>query len=54
MLCPPDIKHFHGTGFDTKAARIAFTRERDGKNVIWMEHVSDEKYERLIKQAKED
>ncbi|WP_127349728.1 (R)-mandelonitrile lyase [Campylobacter fetus] len=54
VLCPPDIKHFHGAGLETKAAHIALTAEKDGKNVTWMEHVSDEEYEKLVKQDKKD
>lgn len=52
VLCPPDIKHWHGAGLKESGTHIALTHEKNGKNVIWLELLSDEEYERFIKEAK--
>jgi 4-carboxymuconolactone decarboxylase len=43
---PPGQKHWHGGTASTEMAHIAITESLDGKNVEWMEKVSDEQYRR--------
>jgi quercetin dioxygenase-like cupin family protein len=43
---PPGEKHWHGASPTTAMTHIAITETLDGKNVDWMEHVSDEQYRR--------
>jgi quercetin dioxygenase-like cupin family protein len=43
---PPGEKHWHGATPTTAMTHIAITETLDGKNVDWMEHVSDEQYRR--------
>jgi quercetin dioxygenase-like cupin family protein len=38
------LKHWHGATPTTAMTHIAITESRDGKNVDWMEKVSDEQY----------
>lgn len=41
---PPGVKHWHGaTGSDTMT-HIAIQGTVDGRNVDWMEHVTDDQY----------
>lgn len=47
ISCPPNIKHWHGAR-NSKASHIALTGYRDGKNVEWLELVSDEDYQKAI------
>jgi 4-carboxymuconolactone decarboxylase len=42
---PPGIKHWHGATTDTSLTHIAITEKLDGKNVDWLEHVSEEQYQ---------
>jgi quercetin dioxygenase-like cupin family protein len=42
--CPPGVKHWHGAAPNSRMTHIAITYFRDGKNVEWMEHVSDAQY----------
>ena len=42
--CPPDIKHWHGASPTTAMTHMALTGMKDGKNVTWMEEVSDQQY----------
>lgn len=45
VSCPPDVKHWHGASATTAMTHIAVTGcDADGKNVTWMEKVSDEQY----------
>jgi len=44
IWCPPKIKHWHGASPITAMTHIALTGTLNGKNVEWMEKVSDEKY----------
>lgn len=53
VLCPPDIEHWHGAGLKKSGTHIAITHEKNGKNVTWLELLSDEEYEKFIKEAKE-
>jgi quercetin dioxygenase-like cupin family protein len=43
---PPGEKHWHGATATTAMTHIAVTESLDGKNVDWMEKVSDEQYRR--------
>lgn len=44
VACPPGVKHWHGAGPTTAMTHLAVTGYADGKNVTWMEKVSDEQY----------
>ena len=44
IWCPPKIKHWHGASPTTAMTHIAVTGAVNGKNVEWMEKVSDEQY----------
>lgn len=44
VWCPPGVKHWHGATATTGMSHIAIQEVLDGKNVEWMEHVSDEQY----------
>jgi quercetin dioxygenase-like cupin family protein len=44
VMCPPGVKHWHGAGPTTAMTHLAVTGTLDGKNVNWMEKVSDEQY----------
>ncbi|MFJ4048961.1 (R)-mandelonitrile lyase [Pseudomonas hunanensis] len=44
VWCPPGVKHWHGAASTTAMTHLAVTPSLDGKNVNWMEKVSDEQY----------
>lgn len=44
IWCPPKIKHWHGASPTTAMTHIAITGTLNGKNVEWMEKVTDEQY----------
>lgn len=44
IWCPPNHKHWHGATPTTAMAHIAITEQLNGKNVEWMEKVTDEQY----------
>lgn len=44
IWCPPGVKHWHGAAATTAMTHIAVTGTENGKNVDWMEKVSDEQY----------
>lgn len=44
VWCPPGVKHWHGAAPNTGMTHLAVTPSLDGKNVNWMEKVSDEQY----------
>lgn len=44
VWCPPGVKHWHGAAANTAMTHLAMTGTLDGKNVDWMEKVSDEQY----------
>jgi quercetin dioxygenase-like cupin family protein len=44
VWCPPGEKHWHGATSTTGMTHIAILESLDGKNVEWMEHVTDEQY----------
>jgi hypothetical protein len=41
---PPGEKHWHGASPTTALTHIAIQEQLDGKNVEWMEQVSDDQY----------
>jgi quercetin dioxygenase-like cupin family protein len=41
---PPGVKHWHGATATNSLTHIAIQESLDGKNVEWMEKVSDEQY----------
>lgn len=41
---PPGVKHWHGAAPTTAVTHIAIQESANGKNVEWMEKVSDEQY----------
>jgi quercetin dioxygenase-like cupin family protein len=43
---PPGEKHWHGATATTAMTHIAITESLNGKNVDWLEKVSDEQYRR--------
>jgi quercetin dioxygenase-like cupin family protein len=43
---PPGVKHWHGASPTTAMTHIAIQEFANGKNVEWMEKVSDEQYEK--------
>ena len=51
VLCPPDVKRRHEAGLREDGERIAVAFEKDGKNVTWLEHISEDEYKRLIEKA---
>jgi quercetin dioxygenase-like cupin family protein len=44
IWCPPKLKHWHGASPTTAMTHIAITGTLNGKNVEWMEKVTDEQY----------
>ncbi len=45
VYCPPGVKHWHGASPKTAMTHLAVTGvQADGKNVEWMEKVSDDQY----------
>ena len=44
VLCPPNVKHWHGAAPDAAMTHLAIGERLDGKSVTWMEQVSDEQY----------
>lgn len=44
LTCPPGHKHWHGATATTHMTHIAIQEAQDGKNVDWLEKVSDEQY----------
>ncbi|MCG6941556.1 MAG: cupin domain-containing protein [Thiohalocapsa sp.] len=44
IWCRPEHKHWHGATATTAMTHIAIQEALDGKNVTWMEKVTDEEY----------
>ena len=44
IWCPPMVKHWHGASPTTAMTHIAITGTINGKNVEWMEQVTDAQY----------
>ena len=48
----PNEKHWHGASPSTAMTHIAIQESRDGKNVEWMEKVTDDEYGRARSQGR--
>ena len=44
IWCPPKVKHWHGASPTTAMTHIAITGTANGRNVEWLEKVTDEQY----------
>lgn len=44
VWCPPGVKHWHGASPTTAMTHLSVAGTVEGKNVNWMEKVSDEQY----------
>lgn len=44
VWCPPGIRHWHGAAPATAMTHLSIAGTADGKNVEWMEKVSDAQY----------
>ena len=44
VSCPAGVKHWHGASTGSAMTHLAITGIVDGKNVNWMEKVTDEQY----------
>jgi quercetin dioxygenase-like cupin family protein len=44
IWCPPGVKHWHGASPTTAMTHIAITGTLNGKNVEWLEKVTDKQY----------
>jgi quercetin dioxygenase-like cupin family protein len=44
IWCPPGHKHWHGATPTTAMSHVAITEMFEGRNVDWLEHVTDEDY----------
>jgi len=44
VWCPPGVKHWHGATASTAMTHLAVTGTVNGKNVNWMEKVTDAQY----------
>jgi quercetin dioxygenase-like cupin family protein len=44
IWCPPQVKHWHGASPTTAMTHLAITGTINGKNVEWMEQVTDAQY----------
>jgi len=42
---PPGVKHWHGATATTSMTHTVISILKDGENVSWMEHVTDEQYQ---------
>lgn len=51
IWCPAGVKHWHGAAPDTAMAHLVITNVKNGKNVDWMEEVSEDDYKRFAKAA---
>ena len=47
IWCPPGVRHWHGASPAAAMTHIALTGTVNGKNVEWLEKVSDEQYNSL-------
>lgn len=46
IWCPPGVKHWHGATPTTSMTHVAITNSAGGKNVEWLQKVSDTEYRR--------
>jgi len=44
VLCPAGVRHWHGAAPNSAMTHLAITGNVEGKNVEWMEKVTDEQY----------
>ncbi|NVZ22716.1 carboxymuconolactone decarboxylase family protein [Pseudomonas costantinii] len=44
IVCPPGVKHWHGAAPNSAMMHLAVTGTVDGKNVQWLEKVTDAEY----------
>jgi quercetin dioxygenase-like cupin family protein len=44
IWCPPGHKHWHGASPTTAMTHIAIQEALDGKNVVWLDKVTDAEY----------
>lgn len=44
VSCPPGVKHWHGASANSAMTHLAVTGTVDGRNVNWMEKVTDDQY----------
>lgn len=44
VWCPPGVKHWHGASPNSRMTHMALTESLNGKNVEWLEKVSDAQY----------
>jgi quercetin dioxygenase-like cupin family protein len=44
ITCPPGKKHWHGATLNTAMTHIAIQESLNGKNVEWLEKVTDQQY----------
>ncbi len=44
IWCPPGVKHWHGASPTTAMTHLVVTGVKNGRNVEWMEKVSDAQY----------
>lgn len=44
ISCPPGVKHWHGASPHNAMTHLSVVEELDGKNVEWLEKVTDEQY----------
>lgn len=44
VLCPPNVKHWHGAAPNNAMTHLAIGERLDGSSVTWMENVTDEQY----------
>lgn len=44
IWCPVGVKHWHGASPNEEMTHFTITGMKDGKNVEWLEKVSDEQY----------
>ena len=44
IKCPPEHRHWHGATPTTAMTHIAVQEAIDGRNVDWLQKVSDEEY----------
>lgn len=46
---PPGVKHWHGASPESSMTHLAITEMLNGKNVNWLEKVSDEQYNTVVR-----
>jgi quercetin dioxygenase-like cupin family protein len=46
VWCPPGVRHWHGAAPSSAMTHIAISGTLEGKNVEWMDRVTDEQYAR--------